>query len=125
MEDPLDREQQMKPLDLGLETGDEPIPESSQNSRFTRSSAQKYSKENCIFCDAAGSWRKPLHHVSFDAAGSALIRAVEISENDVLRVRLSECITPGDAHAIDVLYHKRCWTLNVVNVLRKTHVKQK
>ena len=44
---------------------------------------------------------------------------MELSENAVYRVRLSETIAPGDAHAMDVLYHKTCWTRNVRNVLRK------
>ena len=45
---------------------------------------------------------------------------MELSNNAVYRVRLSETITPGDAHAMDVLYHKTCWSRNVRNVLQKT-----
>ena len=87
---------------------------------FTRSSSTIYIKDVCFFCDVEGSDKNPLHHVSYDSAGSSLQRAVELSANDLWRVRLSESISPGDAHAIDVLYHKDCWTTNVCNVLRKT-----
>jgi len=32
--------------------------------------------------------------------------------------RLSNAISPSDAHAIDVRYHKLCWTQHVFHVLR-------
>ena len=32
--------------------------------------------------------------------------------------RLSSAISPHDAHAIDVKYHKLCWTQHVFHVLR-------
>jgi len=40
------------------------------------------------------------------------------SGNETLRVKLSTAIDPTEAHTIDVKYHKRCWALNVTNVLR-------
>ena len=48
----------------------------------------------------------------------ALRQAVEISQNQVLMTRLNNAITPSDAHAIDVQYHKACWTRHVFHVLR-------
>ena len=92
---------------------------SSSKEYFTRSSAPVYTKSRCFFCDGEGKDDNPLHHVSCDSSGSCLQRAVELSGNDSWRVRLAESISPGDAHAIDVLYHKACWTINVRNVLRR------
>lgn len=45
--------------------------------------------------------------------------AVEILGEDKLIVRLNASIDPSDAHAIDVMYHKKCWNTHVVRVLRK------
>ena len=87
---------------------------------FTRSNAPHYDKGHCFFCDLPGNITNRLRHISYDSSGAALRSAVELSGNDVWRVRLSECITPHDGHAIDVLYHIRCWTANVIGVLRKT-----
>lgn len=63
-----------------------------------------------------------MRHVSYESSGYLLREAIAISKNDVLSVRLAECITPGDAHAIDVYYHMKCWSRNVSNVLRKHRV---
>ena len=87
---------------------------------LTRSCTPMYCKEKCFFCDLQGDTGNQLRHVSYDSAGDSLRRAIELSRNDVFRVRLSETISPGDAHAIDVLYHKACWTKNVRNVLRSS-----
>ena len=95
-------------------------PSSSSKDYFTRSNSTIYRKSSCFFCDGAGTKRNPLHHVSCDSSGSSLQTAVELSGSDLWRVRLAESISPGDAHTIDVLYHKACWTTNVRNVLRKT-----
>ena len=92
----------------------------SSTRHFTRSNSTIYTKDVCFFCDVEGDNKNPLHHVSCDSTGSSLQRAVELSSNDLWRVRLSESISPGDAHAIDVLYHKECWRKNVFHVLRKT-----
>ena len=91
------------------------------SSYVTRASVPEYSKSKCFFCDTEGNVGDQLRHVSDDSAGDSLRRAVELSNNAVYRVRLSETITPGDAHAMDVLYHKTCWSRNVRNVLRKNH----
>ena len=52
-------------------------------------------------------------------AGTSLNEAIALSRNDKLRVKFSTAITATDAHAIDLKYHKNCWTKNVSNVLRK------
>ena len=45
--------------------------------------------------------------------------SIELSRNDKLRVKFSTAINATDARAIDIKYHKNCWTKNVSNVLRK------
>jgi len=45
-------------------------------------------------------------------------QAIETSPDQVLMTRLSNAISPGDAHATDVRYHKACWAHHVFNVLR-------
>ena len=45
-------------------------------------------------------------------------KAVEKSQNEVFRVRISTAINPDDAHAIDVRYHDNCYVKHVTNVLR-------
>jgi hypothetical protein len=92
----------------------------SESVHLTRSSTPMYSKTKCFFCDLDGQLGNRLYHVSFDSAGASLRRAVELSGNEVYRVRLCESIAPGDAHAIDVLYHKACWARNVTNVIRRS-----
>ena len=34
-------------------------------------------------------------------------------------MRLNEALNPLDTHAIDVLYHKKCWAINVSNLLQQ------
>jgi len=51
-------------------------------------------------------------------SGKALRQAVEISKDPVLMTRLRNAISPNDAHAIDLEYHKLCWTQHVFHVLR-------
>ena len=52
-------------------------------------------------------------------AGKSLKDAVNLNNNDKLKVRLNEALNPLDIHAIDVLYHKKCWAINVSNLLRQ------
>lgn len=115
------RGEEGKPPDGSLVTQQDDYASMSGNTSkipLTRSNTPMYSKEKCFFCDLDGIIGNRLRHVSCDSAGESLRRAVELSRNDVYRIRLSETISPGDAHAIDVLYHKSCWTKNVINVLR-------
>ena len=45
--------------------------------------------------------------------------AGNLNDNDKLKVRLNEALNPLDAHAIDVLYHKKCSAINVSDLLRQ------
>jgi len=41
-----------------------------------------------------------------------------VSSDPELKTRYSTCIANGDAHAMDIQYHKACWTKHVFHVLR-------
>ncbi len=94
--------------------GDMPVPQTSRP--FTRSATDPLSKELCFFCQLDNS--QALFSVRTMNSGKAIRKAIEISQNPVLMTRLSNTISPIDAHAIDVKYHKLCWTQHVFHVLR-------
>ena len=62
--------------------------------------------------------RLQLLNITTENAGHALRQDVHISQNAALKTRLCTAISPDDAHAIDVKYHKPCWTEHVFHVLR-------
>lgn len=86
--------------------------------KLTRRSVEPYNNELCFFCQKADKIH-PLLKVSTDTVGQKLRKAVELSKNEVFRVRLSTAIDPKDAHAIDVRYHSNCFAKHVRNVLRR------
>jgi len=49
-------------------------------------------------------------------SGKALRQAAEISKDPMLMTRLSNAISANDAHAIDLKYHKLCWTQHMFHV---------
>ena len=51
-------------------------------------------------------------------AGQSLKQAVQASSNPELKTRYITCIADGDANAMDIQYHKACWTKHVFHVLR-------
>lgn len=57
-------------------------------------------------------------------AGRNLKLAIDLSANDTFLVRLNTAVDPMDAHAIDVLYHRNCWSSNVNNVIRPNNTQQ-
>ena len=89
---------------------------SSSSTTFTQSSTQPYDKALCFFCQTNDG--KPIYVVRSDNAGKSLRDAVEVAQNPVFMTRLNTAIAPSDAHAIDVMYHRSCWTKNVFHVLR-------
>ena len=91
-------------------------PNYGSSTSFTRSATQPLIKSNCFFCQKDDG--QSLFTVRTENAGKALRKAVEISQDAVLMTRLNNAISPIDAHAIDVRYHKVCWTQNVFHVLR-------
>lgn len=92
------------------------VESSSSSTTFTRSSTQPYDKALCFFCQRNDG--KPSYVVRSDNAGKSLRDAVEVAQNPVFMTRLNTAIAPSDAHAIDVVYHRSCWTKNVFHVLR-------
>ena len=84
---------------------------SSPTTPFTRSHTSPLDKERCFFCQKDDG--EQLYQVRTVNAGQCLKEAVERSKNDTLITRLNTCIAPGDAHSIDVQYHKICWTKHV------------
>lgn len=97
----------------------EPDPSTSGSSLpFTRSRTNPLDKEECFFCQKDND--QPLYQIRTENAGKDLKDAVERSHNTALKTRLNTCISPGDAHAIDVKYHKSCWRENVFHALRET-----
>ena len=83
--------------------------------QLTRSKTTPYNK--AVYGE--GCNRERLREVRTMNAGTSLHDAIELGRNDKLRVKLSTAINATDAHAIDIKYHKNCWTINVSNVLRK------
>ena len=59
--------------------------------------------------------KQGLIKLTTDIAGMKLRKAVEKSQNEVFRVRISTSINPGDTHAIDVRYHNNCYVKHVTN----------
>ena len=88
--------------------------------QFTRSQTTPYSKDVCFFCDKPAGYREALRKVSTTRAGKSLHDAIEISGDERLRVKLSTAVDSQDAHAIDIRYHVKCWSNNVVTVLRRS-----
>ena len=93
--------------------------ESSVSGTFTRSQSTPFNKNVCFFCNDTAIERNKLHEVVAFNAGSSLKQAIEKSDDKELKVKLCTAIDAGDAHAIDIKYHKRCWAQHVTNVLRK------
>ena len=59
-----------------------------------------------------------------DTCITYLKRAVEISKNKKLSVKLNSAVDSRDATAIDVTYHKSCWRANVFHFLRRESTAQ-
>ena len=84
---------------------------------FTRSCTAPLAKERCFFCQIDDG--QQLFTVRTGNAGTDLRNAVEISQDAALQTRLNTCISPGDAHAIDVRYHKTCRRKHVFHVFAR------
>ena len=67
----------------------------------------------CFFCQTDNDQK--LFSVRTRNAGQSLKQA---SSDPKLKPRYSVCIADGDAHAMDIQYHKACWTKHVFHVLR-------
>ena len=92
------------------------LESSSSSTPFTRSSTDPYDKALCFFCQRTDG--QPIYLVRSDSAGKSLREAVDVAQNPVFMTRLNTAIAPSEAHAIDVMYHRSCWTKHVFHVLR-------
>ena len=81
---------------------------------YTRSSTRPLNKDMCFVCQTENDQK--LFTVRTGNAG--LKQAVQASSDPELKTRYSTCIADGDAHAMDIQYHKACWTKHVFHVLR-------
>ena len=61
----------------------------------------------------------PLHRMEKDVCIKYLERAVEITKSEKLRVKVCSAVDNRDTTAIDVTYHKECWTNNVFHITEK------
>ena len=89
----------------------------NQSTPFTRSCTVPLNSNICFFCQEKGN--EQLFKVCTENAGQALRSAVEKSQNPVFITRLNTSISPTDAHAIDIRYHKSCWRKHVFHVIRE------
>ena len=101
------------------EKNEESGPSQQQRLVVTRAKVPVYEKSKCFFCDKGETYKEKLSKVATDNAGINLRKAVQLSQNDIFHVRLNAAVNPTDAHAIDVLYHRKCWATHVTNVLRR------
>lgn len=86
------------------------------SAHFTRSSTRPLDKDLCFFCQERGN--EKLFTVRTANAVQALKRAMKSCIDPKLRNRYSACIADGDTHAMDVQYHKSCWTKHVFHSQR-------
>ena len=78
---------------------------------YTRSSTRPLNKDMCFFCQTDNDQK--LFTVRAGNAGKSLKQTVQASSDPELKTRYSTCIADGDAHAMDIQYHK-----HVFHVLR-------
>jgi len=83
---------------------------------FTRSATDHLLKVLFSLCQLDS--RQVLFLVITMNSGKARRPAAEISKDPVLMTKLSNAISPNDAHAIDLKYHELCWTQYVFHVRR-------
>ena len=83
---------------------------------YTRSSTRPLNKDMCFFCHTDNEQK--LFSIRTGNAGQSLKQAVQASSDPELKTRYSTCIADGDVHAMDIQYHKACWTKYVLHVLR-------
>ena len=90
-----------------------------ERSQLTRSQTAPLNKVACFFCDGQAGYREMLFNVRTLSGGESLRKAITLSGNQKLAVKLYTTIVSNDAHSIDIKYHKNCWLSNITNILRK------
>ena len=92
---------------------------STSDHTFTRSKSTPFDKTVCFFCEEKFTKRNSGIPLRTDEAGRNLHAAIKKSNNEKWSVKLSTAIDPNDAHAIDVLNHRKCYLTNVTNVFSR------
>ena len=86
---------------------DESDPSTSVSSPpFARSFTVPLDKDHCFLCQKDDG--QQLFNVRTENAGNDIRDAVEMSHDASFKTRMNTGISPCDAHAIDVRYHKLC-----------------
>ena len=106
-------------------TNTENDSQTSSGKPFLRSQTEprKDKRTTCFFCNEPETQTAKLYMATYNKTdnnrcGADLKAAIEKSNNQKLKIKLSEALDPNDALAIDVLYHPYCWRDNVDHVLR-------
>ena len=81
----------------------------------TRFVAEPLVKDHCVSGQLDDG--QHLFTVRTENSGKFLRQAVEIFQEPVLMTRLKNAISPTDALAINVRYHKPCWTTHIFHIL--------
>ena len=81
---------------------------SDERSILTRSQTSPFSKDVCFFCDCEAGYRETLVNVRTFGAGESLRKAISLSHNEKLTVKMNTALAANDAHSIDIKYHKNC-----------------
>ncbi|XP_068696007.1 uncharacterized protein [Montipora foliosa] len=92
---------------------------SDERSILTRSQTSPFSKDVCFFCDCEAGYRETLVNVTTFGAGESLLKAISLSHNEKLTVKMNTALAANDAHSVDIKCHMNCWSKNVSNVLPK------
>ncbi|MES9880238.1 MAG: hypothetical protein ABW185_05080 [Sedimenticola sp.] len=111
-------EKQVESLEMKRKSN---ITTSPETNILTRSQSLPFDNSLCFFCERGNLLKNPLFKVATVNAGQKLKEAIEKSGNERLHVKLCSAINLEDAHAIDIRYHKNCWTSHVFNVIRPSH----
>ena len=93
-----------------------------ERSILTRSQTSPFSKDVCFFCDCKEGYRETLVNVRTFGTGESLHKAISLSHNEKLTVKLNTALAANDTHSIDIKYHKNCWSKNVRMFYARPHL---
>ncbi|XP_068738276.1 uncharacterized protein [Montipora capricornis] len=82
---------------------------SDERSILTRSQTSPFSKDVCFFCDCETGYRETLVNVTTFGAGESLLKAISLSHNEKLTVKMNTALAANDAHSVDIKCHMNCW----------------
>ena len=83
--------------------------------RVPRRASAPIPRKECFFCGDGDKPNEVLHRVSTTGSANRIIEAVHKGTNSAWKIQLPPDL---DVLAADVMYHKGCWSIHVVNQLR-------